>query len=370
VLNATRDAINALIGGLEFDVEDEQVANEVLLDRQLTRGSFDAAERSAARARMLSVSLAEGLTRLIKDTRRDIRPVLEEWATDVPKRLEEAREHIRLRLEAEHRLQVKVQDSLESDDPGVASSAGRIAALLRECQARHESLHKQVIAARGVFLEEQDRQSFRPPAYTYLPDLTTEVLDPLLNLGAEDVLDLTGWFFTDVGGPRAPRLPRLGSLLDDLWAIREMPEPDDGPDDADELGDAEALLVGPAIVEAARRAVVATGLPARLSALLAACLTDPDTDPADRQPAAEVLALTVLWSFPTETADDEEAETAGGGEMAAYVLGERAAADTDETPLRLPGWDGDDLIVVPHADAFATAHPTPVTRLPAPEGAA
>jgi hypothetical protein len=37
VLNATRDAINALVGGLEFDVEDEQVASEVLLERQLAR---------------------------------------------------------------------------------------------------------------------------------------------------------------------------------------------------------------------------------------------------------------------------------------------------------------------------------------------
>ena len=35
LLNATRDAVVALIGGLEFDVEDEQVANEILLERQL-----------------------------------------------------------------------------------------------------------------------------------------------------------------------------------------------------------------------------------------------------------------------------------------------------------------------------------------------
>ena len=37
VLKATRDAINALISGLEFDVDDEQVANETLLERQLAK---------------------------------------------------------------------------------------------------------------------------------------------------------------------------------------------------------------------------------------------------------------------------------------------------------------------------------------------
>ena len=34
MLRATADAINALIGGLDFDVEDEQVATEIILQRQ------------------------------------------------------------------------------------------------------------------------------------------------------------------------------------------------------------------------------------------------------------------------------------------------------------------------------------------------
>ena len=34
----------AALGGLEFDVEDEQIANEAMLEKQLARGAFDAAE--------------------------------------------------------------------------------------------------------------------------------------------------------------------------------------------------------------------------------------------------------------------------------------------------------------------------------------
>ena len=137
VLYATRDAINALVGGLEFDVEDEQVANEVLLERQLAKGAFDAAERAAVRARLLSVSLAEDLHELIKNTRRDLRAVIQEWATAVPQRLTTAREHIAGRMEAEHRLLAKVRESLESDDQQVTMAAARIAALLTECSRRH-----------------------------------------------------------------------------------------------------------------------------------------------------------------------------------------------------------------------------------------
>ena len=47
------------------------------------------------------------------------------------------------------------------------------------------------------------------------------------------------------------------------------------------------------------------------------------------------------------------------------VLGRRAAVDSDGTPLRLPGWEGDDVIVAPDADTLATANPVAVTsRLP------
>ena len=66
VLNATGDAINALVGGLEFDVEDEQAANEFLLERQLARGAFESAEGGAHRARALSVRLASELTELLR----------------------------------------------------------------------------------------------------------------------------------------------------------------------------------------------------------------------------------------------------------------------------------------------------------------
>lgn len=95
VLNATRDAINALIGGLDFDVEDEQVATELVLERQLARNAFDAALKSAERARLLSVAYADDLDRLLKQTRRDLRTVEQEWSDAVPERLDEARHHIR-----------------------------------------------------------------------------------------------------------------------------------------------------------------------------------------------------------------------------------------------------------------------------------
>ena len=359
VLNATRDAINALVGGLEFDVEDEQVANEVLLERQLAKGAFDAAERAAVRARLLSVSLAENLQELIKNTRRDLRAVIQEWATVVPQRLTAAREHIAARMEAEHRLLSKVRESLEVDDQQVTAAAARIAGLLTECSRRHDSLHRQVITARSVFLEEQDRQSFRPPALGHLPDIDREILTPLLGLDSETALLVTDRWLSDITGPRPLRLPRLYRLVYDLWAVRDSTGEDRDLDDDDEAGDPDPPTIRPDIVEAARRVVIRTGLPARLSALLADALTDPDLESVDdRRRAAEILALAALWCFASEEA---EAERMASVDLTARVLGPRAVADGDELKLDLPGWDGDDLIIAPHPEALASASPQPVS---------
>ena len=114
---------------------------------------------------------------------------------------------------------------------------------------------------------------------------------------------------------------------------------------------------------AAARAVETTGLPARLSALIAACLGDPATpSAADRQQAAEITALAALWcSSPEETSGPDRRRA----DVAARVLGPRAAADADDLRLRLPGWAGDDLVVAPYADALADADPPPVSALPA-----
>ncbi|MFE9101961.1 hypothetical protein [Actinomadura geliboluensis] len=360
VLRATPDAINALIGGLDFDVEDEQVATELILERQLIRGSFDAARRSAERARLLSVRLADDLDRLLKQTRRDLRTVESEWNTAVPERLKSARDHIRERLQTERRLLDSAQSALVSQDAKILTAAVRVDRLLRECHHRHEELHKRVIGARGVFLDEQERQSFRAPAPIEHPDPQRQVLLPLLELGSSDAIALTGRFVTDMCGPHAHRLPRLYRLINDLWA-----RPAGGPDpgqaaEETELAEPPAPLIRPLVIDVAARAVASTGLPARLSTLIHACHQDSEEESAEvRRQGAELLCLAVLWAYSPEDAGDEASQA---DDLINRILGPRAAVDSDGTRLPSPGWAGDDVIVAPDSDALADAEPAP-TRL-------
>jgi hypothetical protein len=358
VLRATADAINALIGGLNFDVEDEQVATELVLERQLQRNAFDSAVASAERARLLSLSLSDGLDRLIKQTRRDLRMVEGEWASEVPGRLDGARDHIRDRLRAERVLLGKVQEAIASGDPRLLAAARRIADLLTECQRRHEDLHRRVIDARGVFLEEQERQSFRPPASVTLPDPHRQVLLPALELGQEHAVDLAEQFVTYMWGPVAPRLPRLYRLINDLWQQKERAVPEGRGEEEPELGDPPPPLIREESIAVAIRAVHAVGLPARLSRLLAACEADAEAGASARRSGGEVLNLAVLWAFSPEEADDEGGLIAG--DLVGRILGPRAAVDSDGTSLALPGWEGDDVIVAPDSDSLASAFLDPV----------
>jgi hypothetical protein len=151
-------------------------------------------------------------------------------------------------------------------------------------------------------------------------------------------------------------------LVYDLWAIRELSDDDRDLDDDDEADDPNPPTIRPDVVDAARRVVLRTGLPARLSALLADALTDPDRDNGiDRRRTAEILALAALWCFAPEETDTEHTASV---DLTARILGPRAVADADELRLDLPGWDGDDLIIAPHPDALATANPQPVASHP------
>jgi hypothetical protein len=361
ILRATSDAINALVGGLEFDVEDEQVANEVMLERQLARGAFDAAEASADRARALSVKFSNDLAQIVKDTRRDLRAVSDRWQQDVPERLANAREHIQGRLTAEHRLLTKVRDSLETEDPDVALAAARIASRLVECQRRHEGLHSQVIHARAVFLDEQDRQVFRPPSLAYLPDLNREVLGPLLLVDTATATSVGERFVSDVSGPVVPRVPRLYRVVNDLWALSDPGDHAHHTETFEQIGDPDPVTITAQVITAAQRAVTAVGFPTRLSALVNAALTDPATeDDATRHAAACVSALAALWCYAPE---DTDVGTTVSVDLAATILGPRTAVDSDGLALGLPGWVGDDLIIAATTDALQTATPSPVTCL-------
>lgn len=371
VLNATSDAINALVGGLEFDVTDEQIANEAMLERQLARGAFAAAEKAVIMHRVLSMKLAEQIQSVLSDTRRDLRSVLHLWEVDMSSRLDEARQHIVDRLKTERRLAGKARESLEADDPMVRSTAARISTTLDDCFRRHQTLLTKVIGARQVFLEEQDRQSFRAPSLGLAVDMLEDVFDPFWALPAPQAQPLAEQWLVHITGPCSPKLPDLGRLVNELLDTRRRPEATDETHEAEEVDAPEPQTVPAHVRAAAVRLAAAVQLPARTSTLIASCLwAEVDLpDPIERLQAADLVTLAALWCFAPDEATNEDDTTDASRvsvELAGAMFGERAVSVTDGTALALPGWTGDDLIVAAHVDQFANAiSPSPTTKLPA-----
>jgi hypothetical protein len=351
VLRASTDAINALVGGLEFDVEDEQAAIELMLARQLERGAFGHAEKAAERSRLLSIRYADELRTLVADTVRDIRTVLAQWDERVPEQLERNRAHLEERLLAEARLLDHVRGALDAaeTEPSVAAAAARIAGLLEECRHRHTELHGRLVDARTIFLDEQSRQSFRPVGGLRNPDLTDGVFLPLLALSVDDAVEPAETFAVLVAGTQVPRLVRFADLVDDLLAPRREATLEDPPALDDELGDPDPPAVPPDVLAAAAHVVDTAGLPARLSGLLSMARTVDLSARIDRAAVERLIVLAVLWTYAPETAQDLSAAV----DTAARVLGQTAAVDADGARISVPGWLGDDLIVAEDEAALA-----------------
>ncbi|MGV9928339.1 hypothetical protein [Nocardia rhamnosiphila] len=351
VLHASPDAINALVGGLEFDVEDEQAATELMLARQLDRGAFGQAEKAAERSRLLSVRYADELRALLSDTVRDIRTVLVQWAEHVPEQLERSRSHLEERLSAESRLLEHVRSALDATDaePTVATAAAQIAGLLEECRQRHTQLHGKLVGARTVFLDEQARQSFRPVGGLRNPDITDGVFLPLLALPASTAVDPAEAFAVLVAGTRVPRIVRFADLVDDLLAPRREPVSADPLDLDEELGDPDPPALPAEVIEAAADVVATAGLPARLSDLLIEARAADFPDKVDRSAVERLIAVSVLWTYAPETTEDQSTAV----DSAARVLGPTAAVDADGARIALAGWSGDDLIVAANEEALA-----------------
>lgn len=351
VLRASTDAINALVGGLEFDVEDEQAAIELMLARQLERGAFGQAEKAAERSRLLSVRYADELRTLLADTTRDIRTVLAQWAVQVPEQLERNRVHLEERLASESKLLDHVRGALDATDtePAVAGAAARIAGLLEECRRRHTELHGRLVSARTVFLDEQTRQSFRPVGGLRNPDITDGVFLPLLGLPAEVAVDPAETFAILLAGTQVQPLVRFADLVDDLLAPRREPTPEEPPVVDDELGDPDPPAVPPEVLRAAVSVVDGVGLPARLSELLLAVRATDVPDGVDVAAVERLIVLAVLWNYAPETTEDVSTAV----DAAAKVLGPTAVVDADGALIAMLGWSGDDLIVAEDEEALA-----------------
>lgn len=398
-LEASVDAVNALVGGLDIPIEDAQTALETVLERQLARGELDAANLTAVRARRLTAGYLIQIEELLAETERYLPGT--DWAIEAPKLIADALTHLGECLTREGRLLEHVAhgraEATGTDDAAErrAKISAALTKLLDESLHLHTALLGRLIGARGRFLDAQDQQMFRPSATTIEFDLRADLLEPTLALHVTDAEHVAEAFLTGVTGPVAPVALNWGDFVEALIHPREearVSEPEVEKDALEFRADPEPL-VSEAVLEATHAVLATVPLPARLSTLIAAC------PPGDRAGAAcsDLIVAATLRSFDNSSRDGHPTETAGAnrgrwsldGDPAASasapgptvasgggagggrgvrlldVLGPDAACISDGRMLEGGTWTGDDLIVcVDHDQADAVRLGDIATPLP------
>ena len=339
VLRASVPAINLLLAGMDFDVEDQQAAQDEILRRQVRSGRWSRAEESAGESLRLSLAYAEQIRSVLRETERDVRAV--DWRRQVPELLNTSRSHLLDRQRSETGLiglMRQARNGIEDDD--VLLTCARILELLKRARQRHTQLLKEVLGARTAFRHAQARQRFRPMPELAMVSVQRDVLLPVLELGPHEAGQVTALFTDALCGPVVTRLPRLR----DWWQLLLSPVRENAgtfdDDETVELTD-DDLLESASVhsdhdyVQA--RSVLACALagPVRLSQLLA------DARPLGAA-AADVVALSVLEAFAPDPEDDD-----GPVYGLSDLLGERLAVLDDGQVFDDGAYRGSDLLVVP-----------------------
>lgn len=188
---ATVEGINIYTGTLGLDLEDAHAANAAVLKYQIGRGRFREAVATARQAVAISTAYEQKVRRALDIARRDVTQV--NWAGEILTTLEEAREHLRTRIDADNEILAAVEEHGEEAEAHERIHVADLEKHIHSCQSRHSSLHVLVMDANESWLGEHARQAFRPRALGLLPDLEASVLRCSLTLIETRLDDTTTW---------------------------------------------------------------------------------------------------------------------------------------------------------------------------------
>ncbi|MFO0579199.1 MAG: hypothetical protein U1A78_34800 [Polyangia bacterium] len=222
VLRLSNEAINLFLGAFELDIEDAQAAAEAVVRSQLERGKFHEAVQSARGALLQTLRMQEKIKSLLKETARDISRV--DWREQAPRLLNEAVEHVMRRVAVEQGIKETAEERLAAlrPDHEQATPLRQVIEIIQRCRLRHLDLQEQLIRARGVFLDEQARQSFSILVARGMPELGREVLEPLLDMPARDANTILAAVTPAFLGACAPSLLSLRGLV--AWQLQPRRE--------------------------------------------------------------------------------------------------------------------------------------------------
>lgn len=339
-VTATNEAINVLVGALDTEVASAVAAAGAKLESLLSRRRFGEAEQAARDARIRSIQWMAEVSRIIADTRLDVRRA--GWDATTPQKLTEITEALDRQVLVERRMLEAMRDDRDlTDRPDLARSTLRLIAVVEDCLNRHRGLHTRVMDATEAFFAEHARQAFQPTTSLQAVDLYERLFLPVFRGAVGQVAPAVESFASGCWGVADLRVPSVARLFDILLADpriiddRGVELPDDELDDSD-----DPRLFPKEAWDAAEQALAAIEQPSRLSAILAQLRDDGETA------GAELLGLIALKAADPALSD---LNRPGAAVLAAADDGELFEGDDYVRADLLVGW------LRPNLDAVAEA---------------
>lgn len=222
----TQEAIEIHLSLLAHDPLTATQVSEIIVGEFLRRGLFDQAVAAAERTRTNSIRLAEAIRLLITEARRAIVKVM--WHHELGPKMAEARDLLDASIVREGAMLTQLSDTVtDVTDETDRRHLARIRNLLLDVQTRHRRLMVVVQKTADEYLELQ-AEALRLRPLTRLPDLESEILDPLLRSPVRFLGQQASTLFAAISGVLSP-------LVLDLAATVVAFEPDIEAGDETEL---------------------------------------------------------------------------------------------------------------------------------------
>lgn len=226
-LRVTVEGIHLYTGMLGYNIEDAQVASEIVLQYQISRGRLSDAVQTAKEAEIRSIQYDTKIQGLLNAAKRDIHQV--DWIKDALDSISDARDHILQRLSLEKQIIEVIEEKYISAEVGEYQQLTELKKQVNRCMSRHMDLHRLLISVNPEYLDEQLQQGFKVRGFNRLPDMDKEVFQPALLFTIGQLTDVTKEIFRSYSLPIPPHLLSLELLIEKLTA----PIRDDKPAVAD-----------------------------------------------------------------------------------------------------------------------------------------
>lgn len=217
ILRATSQAINLMLGALEHDLEHEQQALLLILERQLQDGQFSRALSTAVTSRERTKQYVEEVRSKLDDVRHDVTAT--SWFGNIDELLDRCEVHLSDQVKQNQQVRRQVEELLDRvDDPEVIVQLQRLHDVITDTYDRNFELRRWLGRTGPEFRRQQDRQVYVLGRTTTLIPLSDGVFRPLMTETVAAAAPIVTAFTTTVAGPDRQRIFDLSCLVARLLA--------------------------------------------------------------------------------------------------------------------------------------------------------